>query len=334
MAKKPARKSLPDANGSVPNQPTEHPALTLHHALNCIEGVFHNAHLFRDFAERRKEARESRRANVNFLLSEASKRANARASAEGNSAGPFVGSFLKENSDLIEAADSAPPSNEPAEYLKALRDMLGDGRKLCERAREALRGGGAHGLDAALTPGAAVRSVEIGVKLREAESVLGRLELGLGRPSFDIARDAEAMGGLGDWFGRACAELSVVLETRGMNAPRNGNSETRSGDGRKPKRRTRRPSLQRQERPLTAVERRTLEVVGRHGGNLAAAAKEMRVDRKTVVENHERAMRKANRIVGGKSRSVSASKLPEDRRGQVDIDCGGGKAGVRKGVAR
>lgn len=88
----------------------------------------------------------------------------------------------------------------------------------------------------------------------------------------------------------------------------------------KPKKRKarKRPPAQ-ADRPLTLIETRTLEVVGRHGGNIAAAAREMHREPKTVRENYTRAMEKMNRLTKGTSRSVSAGGLPTDRRGQTQL---------------
>lgn len=85
------------------------------------------------------------------------------------------------------------------------------------------------------------------------------------------------------------------------------------------KRRKRKGPLVKQERALTPVEVRTIKVVSNHGGNFAAAALELGRNPKTVRENFKRAMEKTNRISGHKSRSVNASRLPEDHRGQVRV---------------
>lgn len=88
---------------------------------------------------------------------------------------------------------------------------------------------------------------------------------------------------------------------------------------RKQSKRKRKPTLNKLERPLTVLELHTLEVVGRHCRNFAAAAFELRRDPKTVRENYNRALNKSNRIAGHRSRSAHAGRLPEDRRGQPDI---------------
>lgn len=69
-------------------------------------------------------------------------------------------------------------------------------------------------------------------------------------------------------------------------------------------------------RPLTEIERETFDTVTRNGGNVAAAAKELGRDPKTVRENLIRAQRKLEPLTG--SRSVSGrSQIPRDRRGNV-----------------
>lgn len=87
--------------------------------------------------------------------------------------------------------------------------------------------------------------------------------------------------------------------------------------GTKPKRRRRRRPLVLPDRPLTPLETHTVEVVSKQCQNFAAAAKELQRDAKTVRENYARAMRKMDRMLGKKSRSVAAQRLPTDRRGQV-----------------
>lgn len=83
------------------------------------------------------------------------------------------------------------------------------------------------------------------------------------------------------------------------------------------KRKTRVESL---DRPLTAVELHTMEVVARHGNNFAAAARQLGRDPKTVKENFKRGSQKLARQAGGKSRSARANGgLREDRRGQPTV---------------
>ncbi|MBX3405058.1 MAG: hypothetical protein KF699_16730 [Phycisphaeraceae bacterium] len=115
-----------------------------------------------------------------------------------------------------------PPPNEPAEGTKFLREnVLDPGRTWCERAREALRAGGAKGLDAATHPNAAgqARSIELHTKLQDAERVFVGLTAGIGDPRFIIDADAASMADLGTWFARTRDELGAVIETRGLDAP-------------------------------------------------------------------------------------------------------------------
>ena len=192
----------------------EHPALSLFRSLNELHTVCSNARLFRDLAERRTEARALRLSILNALGHAASQRANERTREGGTATEAFA-----EFEDVIQAASDPPPSNEPAEYTEALRGVVDNGTMWCNRAREALRAGGADGMDAALTPGTAARSTEIGVKLREAHSVFVGLLVGVDDPRFIIDTDAEAMTRLGEWFGRTRDELGAVSETRGLDAP-------------------------------------------------------------------------------------------------------------------
>ncbi len=83
----------------------------------------------------------------------------------------------------------------------------------------------------------------------------------------------------------------------------------------RPKRKKRKQPIHNDQRPLTAIENNTVEVVSRHKENFAQAAEELGRDAKTVRENWQRAMVKIAKFSGKPSRSVQASKLPSDRRG-------------------
>lgn len=87
---------------------------------------------------------------------------------------------------------------------------------------------------------------------------------------------------------------------------------------RKPRRK--KPGPREKSRLLTNLEVQTLHMVGKHGGNIAAAARELERNAKTVRENFIRADRKARALNDMRSRSVRArAKLPEDGRGQTTI---------------
>ena len=137
----------------------EHPALQLFHALTGLGNTCSHARLFRDLAERRERASNAR----SKLLDVAAKAATDRANQRVQEGVPSMEAMGQEMRDLNDLAAKPIPSNEPAEYTKTLRDILGTGRSWCGQAREALRAGGAKGLDAATTPNAAgqPRSIEI-----------------------------------------------------------------------------------------------------------------------------------------------------------------------------
>lgn len=227
MAKKPARKSRPDANGSAPKptkaiEPksapatmTEHPALTLFHALNALHTVCSNARLFAELAERRKRARDMQLNFLNLRGKIASDRANELARA-----GAPMDQQWAALTEGMDRANDPPPSNEPAEYTKSLREnILDHGRTWCERARAAMRAGGAKGLDAATHPNAAgqARSIELHTKLQDAERVFLGLTIGVGDPRIIIDADAASMADLGAWFARTRDEMGAVFETRGLD---------------------------------------------------------------------------------------------------------------------
>lgn len=112
-------------------------------------------------------------------------------------------------------------------------------------------------------------------------------------------------------FAAHCEAIAGMLD----DIEEKGRSAQKAGAA--PRRKKRKSPLVRIERPLTLIEVRTLEVVGRHGRNFAQAAQELKVDPKTVRENYERALKKMNRATT--SRSVATTGLPNDRRGQPCI---------------
>lgn len=87
--------------------------------------------------------------------------------------------------------------------------------------------------------------------------------------------------------------------------------------GGKPRKKRRVPTVK-VPRPLTETEAAAATAVMRHGGNYAAAAKELQRDPKTIRENYARAFKK---LVPTGSRSVDTVRMPRDRREkQVDED--------------
>jgi hypothetical protein len=106
------------------------------------------------------------------------------------------------------------------------------------------------------------------------------------------------------------------------------------GGGRRPRRR-RRPPLDPKIRPVTPKQTEAVQIVGECQGNLAAAARKLGIDRKTLKERYDAACKKLG-IAATKHRTRA---LPKDRRGQEDVAAGddgpamkqpGGAAGVRR----
>ncbi len=217
MARKPApTKAHPVSKPSKPAAVNEHPALTLYQAMNVLHMVCSHASAFRELAERRERAQAMQLNVLNIGAKIASDRANELARAGAPREQQWTA--LTEEMDRV---NDSPPSNEPAEYTKSLQDVLDHGRKCCERARAALRAGGAKGLDAATRPNVAgqARSIELHTKLQDAERVLIWLTIGVGDPRIVIDKDAASMADLGAWFARTHDELGAVFETRGLDAP-------------------------------------------------------------------------------------------------------------------
>jgi hypothetical protein len=79
--------------------------------------------------------------------------------------------------------------------------------------------------------------------------------------------------------------------------------------------RSRRPSKPRKPRPLTARQTEVVQVVGECKGNIAAAAKRLGRDRKTVDETYRAGLAKLGKIPV----KHGTKTLPHDRRGQVNL---------------
>jgi hypothetical protein len=205
-----------DANPPSRKAGKEHPALALFHALNALHTVCSNAHLFQELAEQRKRASEMRLKDLNVVAKVASDRANERA-RRGASVRDVFAAF----EDLEKAKSELPRPAEPPGYAEQLsQTVLEPGRECCARARDALRAGGAQGLDRATHPNAAgqARSIELHTKLQDAERVFVGLTMGLGNTRTVIDKDAESMATLGEYFGRVRDEMGAVFETRGLDA--------------------------------------------------------------------------------------------------------------------
>lgn len=87
----------------------------------------------------------------------------------------------------------------------------------------------------------------------------------------------------------------------------------------KPRRKRRRPPTSQVVKAFTPTETNSMAAVLNHGGNFAAAARELQRDPKTVRGNYDRAINKAAKINGRQSRSVGASQFPTDKRGQPTV---------------
>ena len=83
----------------------------------------------------------------------------------------------------------------------------------------------------------------------------------------------------------------------------------------KPRRKRRRPPTTQVEKAITPTETNSMTAVVKHGGNFAAAARDLKRDPKTVRENNARGHKK---LV--KSRSIDTVRLPRDRREEPKED--------------
>jgi len=205
-----------DNEGAGARTEKEHPAITLWGALNRLHGLFFISHEFRKMAERRTQASDTRLKNLNALASVASKRMTER-----RRAGASFEEAMGEMSEVNKIADEPIMPIESPEYIKSLGEQLQAGKHLTEQAREALRAGGAMGLDAETRPNAAgqPRSIELHTKLADADRLFAGLSIAIVNPSIQMEQSAEEMDGLGKWFGKTREELGAVLELHGVDAP-------------------------------------------------------------------------------------------------------------------
>ena len=86
----------------------------------------------------------------------------------------------------------------------------------------------------------------------------------------------------------------------------------------KPTRKRRRPPTTQVAKALTQTEANSAAAVNKHGGNVAAAARELGRDPKTVRENNERALGKLS--PNRESRSVDTVRMPRDKREKNNDD--------------
>ena len=168
-------------------------------ALNGLHTVCSQSRMFGDLAKQRAEQR-----------ADDLKRANR---------GRQVAAFMPQ--EASEECLKPLPSRIFGETIKVCRRQLTTGRELCGSAREALRDGGAKGLDAVSGPNAAGqrRSIELHTMVQDADSLLVRLSIGLSDLDMLNAEDSEKMQALGARFGRMRDELHAVFDTRGLDAP-------------------------------------------------------------------------------------------------------------------
>jgi hypothetical protein len=285
-----------------------HPPLMLMRELNNLQILGSNSSLFRKLKADRDGHAAMRMQFLGILKNSANERAN-RFIREGGKRLDALGEFA-----ACDEWAATPPQPDNPELVEILRDNLERQQQCVKRARHAIREGGAKVLDSATKPNAAgqPRSIELNITMQDAEKVLSGMMIGIANPQFSIDKGIEDLIDLHGRFNRAHDELGAVVETVGLTAP-----ESAKAGSIAPKRKRKRPVATRQ-RPMTVLETRTLEVVGRHRGNYAKAARELNRDPKTVRENYERAFEKAHGMLN--TRSVKATRLPTDSRGNQDVE--------------
>lgn len=99
--------------------------------------------------------------------------------------------------------------------LETAREILDKGFGWHIRAREAVKAGGGDCVDTMLNPGAKGWSIDLGVKLREAERVFNMLKNGLSWPDGAMGAYPQRMAELGEEFATARDELDDAIERGG-----------------------------------------------------------------------------------------------------------------------
>jgi predicted DNA-binding protein (UPF0251 family) len=73
-------------------------------------------------------------------------------------------------------------------------------------------------------------------------------------------------------------------------------------------------------RPLTPKQLEAFEVVGRHGGNISAAAKELKITRQGLAKMFKRAQEKTARASTTAGPRVKTQRLPHGSRGEELVE--------------
>ena len=104
-------------------------------------------------------------------------------------------------------------------------------------------------------------------------------------------------------------KLDTLIEDLAGKAPSGAAGRKRKRAGDKP----------RKPRPLTATETETIQIVGECNGNVAAAARRLGKDRKTVEESYRNGLKKLGKEAYWQSKKTKARLLTRDKRGQETI---------------
>jgi hypothetical protein len=211
MAKRPARGKAADHSGNARSKHEPDPRFELYRALNDLYG--HCAHpcLFQQVTEQRKAAFDGNCRLWNQRMADAGRRADAQ-QAKGV---PFKEAYAEmEELDrkMRDALTRPPPLNEPDSLHAMLGKIIAQALAACERARAALRSGGARDLDQAMSPGGRAQSLAISTKLNECTQTLERIKMSLANPMFLLEELVARMASLGEWMGARREELWVLLD--------------------------------------------------------------------------------------------------------------------------
>lgn len=215
MAGKPTPQARVKPTETTQSAAEHHPAIQLLRGMNGLHIVCSNGIVFHSIARDRRYAAEAKMKLLNLHAS----RQQAKYEAEAEEAirrGEEPKGWSIERPITPVYPPFGSPSDVAEPQLAQYEEILASGETFCDLTLKALRAGGGQVLNQALTPGGVAKSVEIQVKVHDAEDLFQSLRIGLHNPSILIEGNAKRMDELGVWFRSAMRELGVVIGQLGL----------------------------------------------------------------------------------------------------------------------
>jgi DNA-binding CsgD family transcriptional regulator len=151
-----------------------------------------------------------------------------------------------------------------------------------------------------------------------------RAETGIAFP-MDLGEVASACERYGYCPSQEIIDAGFTIDAARMvlrNFLLHGRKHARGTDPNSPrqKKRTRRPAIEKNPRPLTPRQTEVMQIVGECKGNFAQAARQIGLNRKTVEQHYIAATKKLgmHAVRAAERKPKAPQRLPEDHRQQVD----------------